>query len=160
MTEDPAVDAVRRLLALANRYGLAELEVEEDGLRIALRAASAQAPDDLEDVEEGEPYIWVPPAWELPGQNGEAMEKSSRPETALPLHAPLNGTFYRADSPETPPYVEVGMHVDEGQTIGLIEAFKTFTEIHADRSGTVVEIVVQNGKMVSHGEVLLYIDPG
>ena len=148
MSEFPEVETLARLLELAARYGLEELEVEEDGLRVTLRAQVSPG----DENGEGMGYLWQPPAWSAPAKPG-------RPETAHPLHAPLTGTFYRAESPEAPPYVELGAHVDEGQKVGLIEAMKVFSDVTADRSGTVVEIVVQNGRLVHHGEVLLYIDP-
>jgi acetyl-CoA carboxylase biotin carboxyl carrier protein len=70
----------------------------------------------------------------------------------------MTGLFYRGPSPEIPPYVEVGADVEEGQTVGLIEAMKVFSEIPADVHGRVVRIVAENGKLVNQGEVLMLIE--
>jgi acetyl-CoA carboxylase biotin carboxyl carrier protein len=151
VSDYPEVELVGRLLALAARYGLQELEAEEAGLRVSLRAQPPPAAEEA-SAGPGEAYLWRPPLWDEPA-------KPSRPETAHPVIAPLTGTFYRAQSPTDPPFVEVGSAVEEGQKVGLIEAMKVYSEIVADRAGVVVEIVAQNGKLVQHGDALIYIDP-
>ncbi|MEQ9322963.1 MAG: acetyl-CoA carboxylase biotin carboxyl carrier protein, partial [Polyangiaceae bacterium] len=67
-------------------------------------------------------------------------------------------TFYRSPSPEAPPFVEVGSKVREGQTLCIVEAMKLMNEIEADVSGTVVEILVDNGKPVEFEQPLFRID--
>lgn len=136
-----------RLLDLAARYGLEELEVEEGGLKVSLIAAPPP------EEGRGRTYLWSPPTWSEP----EAAP--ARPETAQPVLAPLTGTFYRSESPDAPPFVEVGSTAEEGQTLGLIEAMKVFSKVEAEITGTVVEIVARNGHLVHHGDVLMYIDP-
>ena len=73
------------------------------------------------------------------------------------VESPIVGTFYQAPSPESPPFVEVGDHVSEGQTLGIIEAMKIFNEIVADQAGTVREVCVQNAEAVEYG-TLLFLD--
>jgi acetyl-CoA carboxylase biotin carboxyl carrier protein len=72
--------------------------------------------------------------------------------------SPMVGTAYRRPAPEAKPFVEVGMPVKEGERILLIEAMKTFNEITAPRSGTVSEILVEDGQPVEFGEPLMVID--
>jgi len=87
----------------------------------------------------------------------------SAPQPAGELHeikAPMVGTFYRAPAPDAPPYIEVGAHISEGQIVCIIEAMKLMNEIPADRSGTVVEIAVDNAQPVEYGQVLVRIRPG
>ena len=154
MSEPSEVEIISRLLALAERYALEELEAEEGGVKVSLRARPAPSG---EETVGGERYaLWRPPMW----AGVEAKPPpSTRPETAIPLLAPLTGTFYRAGAPDSPPFVEVGDTVEEGQPVALIEAMKVYSPIEADRSGVVVEVAASNGKLVHHGEVLLYIDP-
>jgi biotin carboxyl carrier protein len=152
VSDTPEVDIIARLMALSARYGLEELEVDEAGLRVTLRAPQ---PDEL-GANGGRSYLWQPPTWPA-----SPLEPSPPPhlERAHALLAPLTGTFYRAAAPDALPLVEAGDPVEEGQPVGLIEAMKVFSEITADVAGTVIEIVAQNGKVVQQGEVLLYIDP-
>ena len=73
------------------------------------------------------------------------------------VKSPMVGTFYRSSSPEAAPYVEVGTQVKEGQTICIIEAMKILNEIEADKSGTITQIVAQNGQAVEYGTPLFVI---
>jgi acetyl-CoA carboxylase biotin carboxyl carrier protein len=69
--------------------------------------------------------------------------------------APMIGTFYVAPAPNEPPFVQVGDRVQEGQTIGIIEAMKIMNEIAADRSGVVVEVLARNAQTVEYGSPLV-----
>jgi acetyl-CoA carboxylase biotin carboxyl carrier protein len=67
------------------------------------------------------------------------------------------GTFYRAASPGTPPFVEIGATVKEGDTLCIIEAMKLLNEIDADASGVIQQILVENGQPVEFGQPLFII---
>jgi acetyl-CoA carboxylase biotin carboxyl carrier protein len=74
------------------------------------------------------------------------------------LVSPMVGTFYRAPSPGSQPYVEKGDKVSKGQAMCIIEAMKLFNEIESDVRGKIIEILVENGKPVEYGEKLFAID--
>jgi acetyl-CoA carboxylase biotin carboxyl carrier protein len=76
------------------------------------------------------------------------------------VNSPFVGTFYRAPSPESPPFVEVGAKVKKGQTLCIVEAMKLMNEIEAETDGTVAEIFAQNATPVEFGEPLFRIVPG
>ncbi|HOL22626.1 MAG TPA: acetyl-CoA carboxylase biotin carboxyl carrier protein, partial [bacterium] len=78
-------------------------------------------------------------------------------EDVVYVKAPLVGTFYRAPSPESPPFVEVGSKVKKGDTLCIVEAMKVMNEIKSDYDGTVKEILVENGKSVEYGQVLFIL---
>ncbi len=90
---------------------------------------------------------------------------AARPQAAcsdsglITVCAPMLGTFYRAQSPGVPPFVEVGSTVEPDDAIGLIEIMKLFTPIIAGVSGRVVEILVENAALVEHGQPLVLIQP-
>jgi len=67
------------------------------------------------------------------------------------------GTFYRAPSPESSPYVEEGSKVKADAVVAIIEAMKVMNEIQAEVSGKVVEILVGNGEPVEYGQALMTI---
>ncbi|XP_022946679.1 biotin carboxyl carrier protein of acetyl-CoA carboxylase, chloroplastic-like isoform X1 [Cucurbita moschata] len=81
--------------------------------------------------------------------------KSSLP----PLKCPMAGTFYRSPGPGEPPFVKVGDKVQKGQVLCIIEAMKLMNEIEADQSGTIVEVLAEDGKPVSVGVPLFVIQP-
>lgn len=74
------------------------------------------------------------------------------------VKSPMVGTFYRASSPGAKPFVEVGDTIKEGETICIVEAMKILNEIEADKSGTVKQILVDNGQAVEYGQPLYVIE--
>ncbi|MBW2525104.1 MAG: acetyl-CoA carboxylase biotin carboxyl carrier protein, partial [Deltaproteobacteria bacterium] len=78
----------------------------------------------------------------------------------MTVTSPFVGTFYRAPSPEAPPFVDLGVQVREGQTLCIVEAMKLMNEIEADCTGTVTEVLVENGTPVEFGQELFRIRKG
>ena len=102
---------------------------------------------------------------------GQAMPAQAQgaPAVALPpaapaaptghiVKSPMVGTFYRAASPGAKSFVEVGSAIKEGETICIIEAMKILNEIEADKTGTVTQILVENGQAVEYGQPLFVIE--
>jgi acetyl-CoA carboxylase biotin carboxyl carrier protein len=71
--------------------------------------------------------------------------------------APMVGTFYASQNPESPPFVKVGQKVKAGDTLGIIEAMKMFNQIEADVAGTVLAVLVENGQPVEFDEPMFVI---
>lgn len=67
------------------------------------------------------------------------------------------GTFYSSPSPEAPAYVSAGSTITEGSVVCIVEAMKVMNEIKSEISGTIVEIVAENGKSVQYGQVLFRV---
>lgn len=84
------------------------------------------------------------------------VEERSR---LVEVTSPMVGTFYRAPAPDADPYVEVGDHVEVGQTLCILEAMKLMNELEAEVSGTIKEIAVENGEPVEYGQVLFRVLP-
>jgi acetyl-CoA carboxylase biotin carboxyl carrier protein len=85
----------------------------------------------------------------------------SAPETQTnnqSIVSPMVGTFYSAPSPTAKPFVTVGQKINQGDTIGIIEAMKIMNQIEADRSGTVIEILVKDGEAIEFGQSLIIIE--
>lgn len=76
------------------------------------------------------------------------------------IESPMVGTFYRAASPDSPAFVQVGTKVAAGATLCIVEAMKLMNEIEAEMSGTIVEILVENAQPVQFGQPLFKIRPG
>ncbi|MBM3243890.1 MAG: acetyl-CoA carboxylase biotin carboxyl carrier protein, partial [Candidatus Omnitrophica bacterium] len=78
---------------------------------------------------------------------------------SVEIKSPMVGTFYRAPSPEAPPYVEVGQNVEPGQVICIIEAMKLMNEIKAEIRGKLLEILVDNAEPIEFGQPIFLIEP-
>jgi len=74
------------------------------------------------------------------------------------VKSPMVGTFYRSSSPGAKPFVEIGSQVKEGETICIIEAMKILNEIEADKAGTIVKILCENGQAVEYGQPLFVVE--
>jgi acetyl-CoA carboxylase biotin carboxyl carrier protein len=135
------------LLDLLAQKDIAEFEHEEDGRRLrvtrgARGAVSAAAPVASASVVSAQDAL---PASSDSG--GDYVDVTS----------PFVGSFYRASSPEVPPFVDVGSVVRSGQALCIIEAMKLMNEIESECAGTVTEIFAQNGKSVEYGQKLFRI---
>ena len=133
---------IRWLFALLESEGLAEIEVHQDGSEVLVRRL--------------DPTVYPAPYLSGEADAGVAAEPTL-PENVIPVIAPMSGAYYRAPSPESPPYVEVGQVVEAGDTIGLIEAMKLFNDVPASASGTVYELLAQNEQHVEAGQPLILI---
>jgi len=86
-------------------------------------------------------------------QDVQESEKTSLRE----IVSPMVGTFYRASSPEAPPFVDVGHEVSEETVVCIIEAMKVMNEVKAETKGVIAEIVAESGKPVQFGQVLFRV---
>lgn len=150
-------DKIRKLVSLVEQNRLAELVVEEEGLSITIKAepSPGASPPDVSQAS------WEVADWTVavPASHGEVTPDVEQPSEHLyELKATVVGTFYRCPSPDSPPYVEVGDMVEVGQTVGLIEAMKVFSEVPCEVAGRVVAVPAENGKLVQQGDVLVVID--
>jgi acetyl-CoA carboxylase biotin carboxyl carrier protein len=145
---------VRRLSELVEQHGLEELIVERDGIEVVVRSFLSSAAETVY-LSPSSLGASVSPVRAAPTP---APEAPLAPASYHRLTSPMVGVFYRSSDPNTPPFVEIGDVVRVGQTVGLIEAMKVFSEIPADVSGRVVEVPAANGRLVQPGETLFVID--
>lgn len=159
MTEiDGSIDTVRRLVELVVEHDLAEIEVEIDGQKIMVKGVSSPVTAQP-IVHQVVGAVAHAPAHSAPAAQPTKAAQPAARTNQIKLESPMVGVFYRSASPEDPPYVDVGDVVKAGQTIGLIEAMKVYSEVPADHSGRIVEIPAKNGALVQQGEALMYLEP-
>lgn len=146
-------DRIRHLARLAKELGLSELTSEENGVKVEITVTPTTP------VAMGVPSVGAPPP-----RGGLAASRRTKPATPeeqglVAVRSPVMGVFYRAASPDTPPYVEVGARVEEGDIVGLVEAMKVFNEIASEVAGEVVEVVAKNGDLVELDQPLVWLRP-
>jgi len=146
-------ERIRELVRIVQESGVAEIAVEEAGMRVSVRRR-----------EEPEAATAPNPAPSTPTPSD--LELEPLPATGEPasdglvrVEAPMVGTFYRAASPGAPPFVEEGAAVASGQTLCILEAMKLMNEIKAELDGIVRRIHVANGDPVEFGQLLFEIEP-
>lgn len=138
---------VESLITMMRSGNVQRLDLQYRDLRVALRAA-----DETDGSVSGALLHGL--AAPTP-----ASPAASMPDDAHFVVAPMIGTFYVAPAPNEPPFVQPGDRVEEGQTIGIIEAMKIMNEIASDRSGTVVEVIARNAQAVEYGSPLVRLRP-
>ncbi|MDR7521553.1 MAG: acetyl-CoA carboxylase biotin carboxyl carrier protein [Armatimonadota bacterium] len=161
MTDRIDFEQVREVARLAEELDLAELEVESPALRVRVRrAAPGPAAGRVAAADEALPTS--PPA----SREATPVPAAGSPAAAgadtdhlEPIVAPMVGTFYRAASPDAPPFVAEGDIVEEGQVVCIIEAMKLFNEIQAEKRGRIVRVLVENASPVEYGQPLFLLDP-
>lgn len=155
---------LKTLIDLVQASGIAEIEINEEGdhVRIVNRPAqAAQAAPAIIEIPQAAPAP-AAPAPAAPAPSAAPAAPSAAPASNSPsgtqVTSPMVGTFYRAPSPGADPFVEVGTQVKKGDTLCIIEAMKLLNEIEAEVSGTVKEILVDNGSPVEFGQPLFVIE--
>jgi acetyl-CoA carboxylase biotin carboxyl carrier protein len=138
---------IRELAQLLDETGLTEIEFERDGVSIRV-ARHGQAPAVRTYAPEPTP---VAPGATTPS----TVEPAQHPGTVA---SPMVGTAYLGPAPGARPFVEVGSQVKAGEPLLIIEAMKTMNQIPAPRSGTVIQILVEDGQPVEYAQPLLIID--
>ncbi len=148
---------LKTLIDLVSESNVSELEITEaEGkVRIVKSAGVAMAA----------PVVMTAPA-PVPAPVAVAAPAAAPAEAAAPAPAaaghtvksPMVGTFYRSSSPGAAPFVQIGSVVKEGDTLCIVEAMKILNEIESDKSGTVTQILCENGQAVEYGQPLFIIE--
>ena len=142
---------LRDLAAILNDTGLAEIEIEQPGLRLRVARGTQQVMA----------YAQPAPSAPAPAAAAAAPAPAAAADpTKLPgaVKSPMVGTTYRAPAPGSANFIEVGQEVKAGQTMIIIEAMKTMNQIPAPRAGKVTHIFVTDGQPVEFGEALVVIE--
>ena len=145
---------VKKLIELLEESDVAEIEIHEGEESVRISRASTIA----------SPVIAAPVAAAAPAPVAGTPTLTTESTTSAPnepeghlIRSPMVGTFYRAPSPGAKPFVVEGQAVANGETLCIIEAMKILNQIESDKTGKVVEILVENGQPVEYNEPLFVI---
>jgi acetyl-CoA carboxylase biotin carboxyl carrier protein len=148
---------IKAVIDLMKKNDLSVFEMEKDGFKLKLQKGA------------GDQTVFAAPANGLPASApapvapapvSPAVAPAPETEKGSALReivSPMVGTFYRAGSPESPPFVDIGKAVTEETVVCIIEAMKVMNEIKAETKGVIVEIVAEGGKPVQFGQVLFRV---
>lgn len=143
------IKEIKDMINLMNDNGLAELEIEKDGMRIRLKKSGGGYEKAVEFIPQGSAQTQTAP-------KAEAAKEAQK--NTIEIKAPMVGTFYRSPSPETAPYVNVGDNIEVGQVLCIIEAMKLMNEIKSEVKGRIIDIHVDNAEPVEFGQVLFVVE--
>jgi oxaloacetate decarboxylase alpha subunit len=158
------LNELKDLLQILEEKEITEFELEEAGMKLRIRKATASQ----NHASAPEPAREPTP---IQGQRASdtLLPASGRAQAARPappeegglvvVKSPIVGTFYRSPDPGAPPFVNVGDNISVGQKLCIIEAMKLMNEIEAEAAGEVVRIHPENGQPVQYGEALFSIRP-
>ncbi|MEK6706104.1 MAG: acetyl-CoA carboxylase biotin carboxyl carrier protein [Bdellovibrionota bacterium] len=155
----PEIDQLDKILDFMNRGGVVELEWQHGDKRLVLKTGTPAR-------QAASTTVAIPDGAKKTSKTGDAAIKSEDAASAagcLPANqkhvlSPFVGTFYRAPSPTTEPYVKENQLVKRGDVLCIIEAMKLMNEIEADFPGKVLSTLVENGQPVEYGEPLFIME--
>jgi len=145
---------LKTLIDLVSESNVSELEITEAEGKVRIVKGGPALVQQYAPVMT---HAQMAPA-SAPAAAGPAPVPAAPVSTDHIVKSPMVGTFYRSASPGAKAFVEVGDSVKEGQTLCIVEAMKILNEIEADKSGTVTQILCQNGQAVEYGQPLFAIE--
>jgi acetyl-CoA carboxylase biotin carboxyl carrier protein len=150
---------IKQIIDLMKRSELTEFAVEEEGFKLKIRRGATGLPLVSTGPGSNPPFAFAEPApASAPAPVAAAPVAPAGEEAGVTyVKSPMVGTFYRAASPESKPFADVGSKVVENSVVCIIEAMKIMNEIQAETKGTVLEVLVENGQPVEYGQKLFKI---
>jgi acetyl-CoA carboxylase biotin carboxyl carrier protein len=148
---------IKAIIDLMKKNSITEFELERQDSKIRLKRGVNGGPPQVQ-VEEAPPPI-APPQ---PVSNATPVSPITPPVSAtgeIEIKSPMIGTFYRAPSPESANYAEVGAEVNPETVVCIIEAMKVMNEIKAEVKGVITQVLVENAKPVEFGQPLFKVRP-
>ena len=136
---------IKAVIDLMKKNDLSVFEMEKDGFKLKLQKGA------------GEQTIFAPQPAVAPVAPAPTAPEAAPSASLKDVVSPMVGTFYRAGSPDAPPFVDVGKEVNEETVVCIIEAMKVMNEIKAETKGVITEVVAENGKPVQFGQVLFRV---
>lgn len=136
------INEIKELIKLFNEYDIAELELEMEDIKLRL------VKDDLAQSN----HISVDCNQQL------NTVKATKDDNVFEMCSPMVGTFYRAPSPTSEPFVHQGCRINKGQVLCIIEAMKLMNEIESEVEGKLLKVLVENGQPVEYGQPLFLIE--
>jgi acetyl-CoA carboxylase biotin carboxyl carrier protein len=155
---------IQKLIDFIANSGLDEVNVETSELKISVKR---HAPAPVQMVAAPQPMMQMQQPAAV--QQAAAPQPSATPAAVvatqnddskyLTIKSPMIGTFYRTQSPDKPPFVEIGDEVAVGKPVCIIEAMKLFNEIESDVAGRIVKVLVENASPVEYDQPLFLVEP-
>ncbi len=148
---------IKAIIDLMKKNTITEFELERQDFKIRLRRGG----NSVIHEEGAAPAALVPMPIPAPAASTPVLPAAQAASSTgeIEIKSPMIGTFYRAPSPESAPYVEVGTEVNQDTVVCIIEAMKVMNEIKAEARGVITQILVENAKPVEFGQPMFKVRP-
>ena len=165
---------IQELIKFVAKSGATEVDLEIDNVKISIKSPPKKRRGEVDEVttiiqQQAPPQVVATPTQPIPPPLAPETEKSvvntnsdnssTDEENYITIKASMIGTFYRSSSPETPPFINVGDTIKEGDTLCIIEAMKLFNEIESEFSGKIIKVLVDDSTPIEFDQPLFLIDP-
>ena len=172
---------IQELIKFVAKSGATEVDLEIDNVKISIKSPPKKRRGETEEVttiiqQQAPPQVVASPSQvvaspsqvitspvstenEKPSANNNSDNSSTDEQNYITIKASMIGTFYRSSSPETPPFINVGDTIKEGDTLCIIEAMKLFNEIESEFSGKIIKVLVDDSTPIEFDQPLFLIDP-
>ena len=154
------IKEIKSLIKMVMETDISEFELESAEEKIKIKRGGAQ---EIVHYQGPQQYGIVQPSSLQPmsvaGADASVAVTAPLQEKGESITSPIVGSFYRAPSPDAPPYVEIGQVVEKGQVLCIVEAMKLMNEIEAEFRGKVLKICKENAQPVEFGDVLFVVEP-
>ena len=147
---------IKAIIDLMQKNDLSVFEMEKDGFRLKLQKGAGDQSNMPAPIIVSTQAA-APTSTATAAETAAAAEKAADAAALKEIVSPMVGTFYRAGSPDAPPFVDVGKEVNADSVVCIIEAMKVMNEIKAETSGVIAEVVAESGKPVQFGQVLFRV---
>ena len=152
---------ISEIVEMMEDHDLCEFEMEDQGFRLAMKRRGGAEPAIVVSAPAAAaPAAPAPVAAAAPAAApAPAPAAKSEDDGLAEIKSPIVGTFYRASSPDSEPYISVGQEVEEDTVVCIVEAMKVMNEIKAEVRGTIKKVLVENATAVQFGQALFKVEP-
>ena len=152
---------IKAIIDLMKKNSVSEFELEKQDFKIRLKRGPSNGGGASVSYEDNPVLTYIPPtvAATALGVAAQASVPAVAVTPELDIKSPMIGTFYRAPSPESASYIEVGAEVNPDTVVCIIEAMKVMNEIKAEAKGIITQVLVENAKPVEFGQPLFKLRP-
>lgn len=149
---------IQALIKFVSVNGVDEVEINQEGFKLVIKKNPVQYTTAAVQTV-AMPTAPVAAIPSSPAAPAAAPAKTEDAGNLITIKSPMVGTFYRASSPETPSFVNVGDEVAPGKVVCIIEAMKLFNEIESEVKGRIVKVLVDNATPVEYDQPLFLVEP-
>ena len=159
--KDTDFKKIKKLIDIMKTNDLVEVEIKHGDDKILLKRSQPQQPivTAVPMAGSGIPAVSASGQPTVAPATESAQPTDGQDDGLVEVKSPIVGTFYATATPDSDPYVEVGLPVEPQTVVGIVEAMKVMNEIKAETSGTLAEVLVSNGQAVEYGQVLFKVKP-